>query len=43
MTIALTIGALGGVMSRFLGVNIGTQFMTFYASSWIVQQLFGIA
>jgi hypothetical protein len=43
VTIALTIGSLGGLMNRFLGVNIGTQFMTFYASSWIVQQLFGIA
>jgi len=43
VTIAVTIGSIGGLMNKFLGVNIGTQFMTFYASSWIVQQLFGIA
>ena len=40
--IALTIGALGGMLSKLLGVHIGVQYMAFYASTWIVQSILGL-
>ena len=40
--IAVTVGILGGIMSKYFGINIGVQFMTFYAAPWIVLKLFGI-
>ncbi|QIB70271.1 tripartite tricarboxylate transporter permease [Aminipila butyrica] len=40
--VSLTIGIFGGILNKFFGVHTGVQFMTFYASSWLVLQLFGI-
>lgn len=42
VAIAITIAVFGGVLNRFFGVNTGVQFMTYYASSFLVLQLFGI-
>ena len=41
--LALTIGLVGGFLHTVFGVHTGVQFMTYYASSWIVTQLLAIA
>lgn len=42
VAIAVTLGALGGILGKYFGINVGVQFMTYYASSWMLLQLFGI-
>lgn len=41
--LALTIGLVGGFLHTVFGVHTGVQFMTYYASSWIVTQLLALA
>ena len=43
MFLALTIGLVGGFLHSEFGVHTGVQFMTYYASSWIVTQLLSLA
>ena len=38
--IAITVAIFGGVLNRYFGIHTGVQFMTYYASSWIVAQIF---
>ncbi len=40
--ISITIAILGGILNRFFGIHTGVQYMTYYASSYIVLTLFGI-
>lgn len=40
--IAITIAIFGGILNRYFGVHTGVQYMTYYASSWLVLMLFGI-
>ncbi len=42
VAIAVTMGCLGGVFNKFFGVNIGVQFMAFYASPFLMKTLFGV-
>ncbi|QAT42348.1 tripartite tricarboxylate transporter permease [Aminipila luticellarii] len=39
--VSVTIGIFGGILNKFFGVHTGVQFMTFYASTWMVAKLFG--
>lgn len=39
--LTFTVATVGGLLNRILGVGAGVQFMVFYASSWIMLQLFG--
>ena len=41
--LALTIGLVGGFLHTVFGVHTGIQFMTYYASAWIVSNLLSIA
>lgn len=41
--LALTIGLVGGFLHTVFGVHTGVQFMTYYASGWIVTQLMALA
>ena len=41
--LAITIGLVGGFLHTVFGVHTGVQFMTYYASAWIVTQLITIA
>ena len=41
--LALTIGLVGGFLHTVFGVHTGVQFMTYYASGWIVTQLLALA
>lgn len=41
--LALTIGLVGGFLHTVFGVHTGIQFMTYYASAWIVTQLIALA
>lgn len=41
IAIAATIAIFGGILNKYFGVHTGVQFMTFYASSWIIFKLFG--
>ena len=41
IVLTFTVATVGGLLNRILGVGAGVQFMVFYASSWIVLQLFG--
>ncbi|MBF1023552.1 MAG: hypothetical protein HXK85_10875 [Lachnospiraceae bacterium] len=41
--LALTIGLVGGFLHTVFGVHTGVQFMTYYASAWIVTQLITLA
>ena len=40
--LALTIGLVGGFLHTVFGVHTGVQFMTYYASAWIVTQLLAL-
>lgn len=40
--IAITIAIFGGILNRYFGVHTGVQYMTYYASGWLVLTLFGI-
>mgnify|MGYP001206607036 CR=1 FL=1 len=40
--IAVTIALFGGVLNRYFGIHTGVQFMTYYASGWLVTKIFGI-
>lgn len=40
--IAVSIALFGGILNRYFGIHTGVQFMTYYASGWIVSKLFGI-
>lgn len=40
VAIAITVGFLGGIFNKFFGVNIGVQFMAFYATPFIMKTLF---
>ena len=42
VVIAITVGTLGGILSKYFGIHLGVQFMVFYASPWIILKLFGI-
>jgi len=42
VVLTFTVATVGGLLNRILGVGAGVQFMVFYASSWIMLQLFGI-
>jgi len=42
VVLTFTVAIVGGLLNRILGVGAGVQFMVFYASSWIMLQLFGI-
>jgi len=37
--IALLIAIVGGTLNKFFGVNYGVQFMSYYASTWLVTNL----
>ena len=39
---SITIGMICGVFNRYFGVGVGVQFMSWYASSWVILQIFGI-
>ncbi len=41
--LALTIGLVGGFLHTVFGVHTGIQFMTYYASSWLVTSLLSLA
>lgn len=41
--LALTIGLVGGFLHTVFGVHTGIQFMTYYASAWIVTNLLSLA
>ena len=38
--IAITIAVFGGILNRYFGIHTGVQFMTYYASGWLVTKLF---
>jgi putative tricarboxylic transport membrane protein len=40
--VAVTIAIVGGIMNKYFGIHTGVQYMTYYASSFIVLQLFGV-
>ncbi len=40
--IAVTVAMFGGILNRYFGIHTGVQFMTYYASAWMVSKLFGI-
>ena len=42
VAITASVGIVGGALNKYFGVNIGVQFMSIYASSWIMPKLFGI-
>lgn len=42
VAISITIGIFGGVLNKFFGVHTGVQFMTYYASGFLMLKLFGI-
>ena len=42
VAITATVGIIGGMLNKYFGVNIGVQFMSIYASSWLMPKLFGI-
>jgi hypothetical protein len=42
VAIAITIAVFGGILNRYFGVHTGVQYMTYYASGWLVLKLFGI-
>lgn len=42
VAISVTLGMFGGILNRFFGVHTGVQYMTFYASSWLMLTIFGI-
>lgn len=42
VAISVTIGIFGGILNKFFGIHTGVQFMTYYASSWMMLKLFGI-
>ncbi len=39
---SITIGMICGVFNRYFGIGVGVQFMSWYASSWVILQIFGI-
>ncbi|QTD43162.1 tripartite tricarboxylate transporter permease [Sporosarcina sp. Te-1] len=41
IVLTFTVAMVGGLLNRILGIGAGVQFMVFYASSWIILQLFG--
>lgn len=41
--LAMTIGLVGGFLHTEFGVHTGIQFMTYYASGWLVSQLIALA
>jgi len=42
VTIAVTFSVLCGIMNQFFGMNIGVQFMTFFAAPWLITTVLGI-
>jgi hypothetical protein len=42
LAITSTVGLVGGMLNKYFGVNMGVQFMSIYASTWILSKLFGI-
>lgn len=40
--IAVTVAMFGGILNRYFGIHTGVQFMTYYASAWMVSKLFGV-
>jgi len=40
--IAITVAVFGGIINKYFGVHTGVQYMTYYASSWLMLTLFGI-
>jgi len=42
IAISITIAILGGILNRYFGIHTGVQYMTYYASGYLVLTLFGI-
>lgn len=42
VAISLTVAVFGGILNRYFGIHTGVQFMTYYASGWLMLTLFGI-
>lgn len=42
VTIAVTIAVVGGILNRYFGIHTGVQYMTYYASGYIMLTLLGI-
>jgi hypothetical protein len=42
VAISITVAIIGGVLNRYFGIHTGVQFMTYYASGWLMLMLFGI-
>ncbi|MBF0528646.1 MAG: tripartite tricarboxylate transporter permease [Deltaproteobacteria bacterium] len=42
VAISITVAIFGGILNKYFGVHTGVQFMTYYASSWLMLTLFGI-
>lgn len=43
VSLAITIGLVGGFLHTVFGVHTGVQFMTYYASAWLVTQMITLA
>lgn len=43
LAITVTVALIGGFLNKFFGVNMGVQFMSIYASTWIMAKLFGLS
>jgi len=43
LAITVTVAIIGGCLNKFFGVNMGVQFMSIYASTWIMAKLFGLS
>ena len=42
IAISITVAIFGGILNRYFGIHTGVQFMTYYASGWLMLTLFGI-
>jgi hypothetical protein len=43
LAITVTVAIVGGALNKYFGVNMGVQFMSIYASTWIMAKLFGVS
>jgi putative tricarboxylic transport membrane protein len=42
VAISITVAVFGGILNRYFGIHTGVQFMTYYASGYLMLTLFGI-
>lgn len=42
VAISITVAVFGGILNRYFGIHTGVQFMTYYASGWLMLTIFGI-